>query len=185
MIADRHDHRAERREDRFERGCGDAIGGGLLHRAERQGDEIGDVGEQIERDDDHRAEGQRQGNVASRILDLAGGEGDVVPGVGGKERPDLRHAQRDEQAEGRRRVEARARAAPPRGCPEVAEIARDRLGFQPTSRPTTISARSAPVLAVVKTFWIHLAPIEPAGVRPGQQRDQQMPSSCAVESETA
>src|SRR5947207_13294284 len=38
----------------------------------------------------------------ARIYDLAGGERDIVPGVGGKERIGLRHANADEESEGGR-----------------------------------------------------------------------------------
>ena len=48
-----HDHRAQARKDRFERRRGDAIRRRLLNRLERQRDQIRDVGEQIQRDDDH------------------------------------------------------------------------------------------------------------------------------------
>ena len=82
----------------------------------------------------HGAERQRQRDVAPRVLHLAGGERDVVPGVGGEQRSGLRHADRDEQAERGQRRRARARCrrrrAAPRGC---RSCRRPPAGFQPSS----------------------------------------------------
>ena len=51
--------------------CGrDAIAGRVLDLIERQRDEIRHVRQHVEPDDDERAERQRQGNVAARILSL-------------------------------------------------------------------------------------------------------------------
>jgi hypothetical protein len=54
---------------------------------EGQRDEIRDVGQQIQRDDDDRAEGERERDVAARLFHFAGGERDVVPGISREERP--------------------------------------------------------------------------------------------------
>ena len=62
----------------------------MLDRIERQRDEIGDVGEQVQADHDDRAERERQRNVSPRILHLARRERDVVPGVGREQRAGLR-----------------------------------------------------------------------------------------------
>ena len=69
--------------------------------------------------------------------------------------------------------------------PQVAEVAAHRRGFQPNSRPTAISASSAPVLAVVKTFWMSLPQSRPRVFVHVSSATSRMPSSCTVESETA
>ena len=43
----------------------------MLNLSERQGDEVGDIGEQVQADDDEGAERQCQGDVSARILDFA------------------------------------------------------------------------------------------------------------------
>ena len=81
---------------------------------------------------DAGSDGQRERQVALRVANLAGGEGDVVPGVGGKQRPDLRHGdhrdgadQRGRSADSNRNFVQRAQA---RVEPEVgAEIGVQRL----------------------------------------------------------
>ena len=50
----------------------------------------------------HRAKGQREGNVTARIFHFASREGDVVPGVGGKDRAHLGDTKSHEQTEGAR-----------------------------------------------------------------------------------
>ena len=78
---------------------------------------------------------ERQRDVALRVFDLAGGEGDVVPGVRGEERVRLRDADADEQARsavdgGQSRGPTVLQVAAQR--PEVAEVGRDRApAFQP------------------------------------------------------
>ncbi len=42
-------------------------------------------------DDRAGSDGKRERQIALRVADLSGGEGDVVPGIGGKQRSDLRH----------------------------------------------------------------------------------------------
>ena len=49
---------------------------------DRQGGQVGEVGQQIKDDDQAGAQRQAQRQVAVRVADLAGREGDVVPGVG-------------------------------------------------------------------------------------------------------
>jgi len=103
----RHDHRAEAREDRFERCRGDAIPTGLLNRSEGKRDEISDVGEQIREMTITVPKRERERDVAPRLFDLAGVKVMLFQASARKERPHLRHAQRDEHAVGRRRIEAR------------------------------------------------------------------------------
>ena len=115
------------------------------------------------------------GIVAPRILHFAGGERDVVPGVGGEERSGLRHAERDEQAERGHRRQAAARCRlTPRGVQRLPKLSDDGRGVPAEQQADERSApTSAPVFAVVNTFWMMLAVLEPARVRPGEQRDQQ------------
>ena len=79
----------------------DPVAGGVLNLVERQRDQIGHVGEQVQTDDNERTERERQRDVAPRILHLAGGERDVVPRVGGEQRADLRYGDGDHQAKDR------------------------------------------------------------------------------------
>ena len=61
----------------------------MLHLAEWQHYDVSEIRQYIEPDNDHRPEGQRQRNIASRVADFARGEGDVIPGIGGIERSDF------------------------------------------------------------------------------------------------
>ena len=65
---------------------------------ERQDVQINHVAGQVERD--HHAGPKRQGKrqIAAGILDFSGGEGHVVPGVGGKQRAHLRDGQNSQRA---------------------------------------------------------------------------------------
>jgi hypothetical protein len=74
-------------KDRVERGGGHAVGRRLLDRVERQRHQVREVGEQVDRDDQGGAQRQRQREGAARVLYLARGERDVVPRVGGEQRP--------------------------------------------------------------------------------------------------
>ena len=66
-------------------------------------------------------------------------------------------ADRDEQPEGGRpRVRPGTMSTTPRGVHRLPKLSATAAWFQPSSRPTTISPSSAPVLAVVKTFWMIL-----------------------------
>ena len=124
----RHERRAQSRQDRVQRRGGDAIGRGLLNGFERQRHQVRQVGEQVQRDDDDGAERERQRNVPSRVLDLAGGERDVVPGVRREERARLRYAERDEDPERRGHRDALGdRLEAPRR-PELAEVGRHGVG---------------------------------------------------------
>ena len=91
--------------------------GGVLDRVERQHHQVDEVGSEVEKRDDADAERERERQVALRVADLAGGEGDVVPGVGREQRAD--HGDADQ----------------PDGCPaeigaapEVGEVGVDGLG---------------------------------------------------------
>ncbi len=95
----RHQRRAAVAENRGQRRGGDAIVRRRLNLVQRQRRKIANIGQEIERDDDRRAHGERNGNIALRIFHFARRKRDVVPGVGGKKRSHLRDAERDEQTE--------------------------------------------------------------------------------------
>ena len=126
---------------RAHHGAGHAIERRRLHLVERQHHQISDVRQQVQTDHDRRPEGQRQRHVAARRAHFARREGDVVPGVGGKERSGLRHAQRHQQAERRLRRQARGdgREAARRPC--IPEVPRHRLR---DSIPEKCRVRSSP-----------------------------------------
>ena len=128
---DRHDGRARAGKNYVRRLRRDAIARRILNRFERQRRQISNVREQIKADDENRAERQRERNVAPRIFHFAGGESDVVPGVGGEKRIGLRHADADEKSEGGRGSQASAdflQIAAHR--PDVAEVRGARARFQ-------------------------------------------------------
>src|SRR5207237_8334968 len=103
-----------------------AIGGGVLDGVERRRHQIRDVGQQVERDDENRTERQRQRNIAAWVLHLARGEGDVVPGIRGEERPGLRDAEGHEQAERAERRDARRDRLEAARRPQVTEVGGER-----------------------------------------------------------
>ena len=147
---------------------------------ERQA-EVGDVGQEVEGDDQAGARGERERDVAARVLHLAGGEGDVVPRVGGEERADLGDAEGDEQAERRRAVAGGGRdegqsglmVATPRGVQRSLKLAVTGARVAPTNTPIRMSATSDSVLAEVKTFWMSLPICRPRVLMNGQQHDDE------------
>jgi len=60
--------------------------------------QVGDVGRQVERADEHRAEQEGARHGPRRVAHLGGGEGDVRPGVGREERADHRRAELGQRA---------------------------------------------------------------------------------------
>ena len=118
----RHEAHAESGEDGLEGGGGDAVRRGVLDGGEGQGDEVAEIGREVQRRDEERAEGQRERDVALGRADFAGGEGDVVPGVGRKQRTDLGDAQGDEESEGGGGAEAGGDGRDAAGRPEIAEV---------------------------------------------------------------
>ena len=92
---DGHELRRDRAEHDGDDGGGDAIFGRGLDLRQREHRQIDEVAGDIEDRDDAHAEAERERQVAFRIADFAGGEGDVVPGVGGEERAD--HGRADER----------------------------------------------------------------------------------------
>src|SRR5207248_8576291 len=71
---------------------GNAIGGRMLDRTQRQRKQVSHVGEEIERDHCACADSQSQRKIASWIFYLTGGNREVVPGVGSKKGARLRDA---------------------------------------------------------------------------------------------
>ncbi len=61
--------------------------------------EVADVAKEIESDDERGADAEGEGQVALRVMDFSGDEGDVMPGVCGEERAGLRHAESDHHAD--------------------------------------------------------------------------------------
>ena len=74
----------------------------MLDGLERERDQICDVDQKVQADHERGAHGERERDVPFRVLDLTGGERDVIPGVGGEKRIGLRNADGDEKAEGGR-----------------------------------------------------------------------------------
>jgi len=64
---------------------------------QRENAEVDEVAEDVEKQDDAGAECETQRDVAARVLNLAGGEGDVVPRVGAEEAADLHDCDDGEQ----------------------------------------------------------------------------------------
>src|SRR5205823_2444350 len=109
-----------------------AVARRILDRVERKRGQIRNVSEQIKPDHQNGAERERERNVTTRIYDLAGGEGNVVPGVGGEKRVGLRHANPDEESENGRGSQSFAnllQTAAQR--PEIAEVRRARARLYP------------------------------------------------------
>ena len=104
------------------------------------------------------AERERQRDVAPRVLHFAGGERDVVPRVGREERSGLRDADRDEQPErGRRADSPGTMSTVPRGVQKLPKLSATAVVVPAEQQADAGSARrSAPVFAVVKTFWMIL-----------------------------
>jgi hypothetical protein len=94
----RHQRRAARPENRGEGGGSDAIVRGRLNLMQSQRREIADIGQDVERDHHGGTYGERERDVSFWIFHFARGERDVVPGVRGKERADLRNPERDQKA---------------------------------------------------------------------------------------
>src|SRR5579883_1298389 len=146
----------------------------MLDLREGKRHKIGNVRQQIQQNDQPGSHGQRQRNIALGIFHFAGGEGDVVPGVGGKERSGLRNADGGEQAErggggqagGDRRQIARR--------PEArAEIGAHRLRVPSEQQPDQDQAQQRRHLGgrenILDDFPVFKAP----RISPGKQHDQQ------------
>ena len=73
----------------------------------------------------------------------------------------------------------------PRGVQRSPKLAETAPAFHPATRPMTTSAASAPVFAVVKTFWTNLPYSSPRVLVHVRSAIRTQPTSCAVESDTA
>ena len=105
---DRHDRCASAGENHIGRFRCDTIAWRTLNCRKWKRREVCDIRQQIESDHEKCSERERKRNVAARILHFASGERDIVPGVGGKKRIGLRHANADEQTESCRGGKSRA-----------------------------------------------------------------------------
>jgi hypothetical protein len=112
-------------------------------------------------------------DVAPRLLDLARSERDVVPRVRREERAGLGHAQPDEEPERGGGAEASHDVDLPARHPQIAEVGRDRLGVPPKHEPDADERDERARLGDREDVLDDLAPLEAAGVRPGQERNQQ------------
>ncbi len=73
----------------------------------------------------------------------------------------------------------------PRGVHRSPKFADTAPLFQPRNRPMPIRASTAPVLAVVKTFWMTLPTSSPRVLVHVRNAMRRTPTNCAVESDTA
>ncbi len=113
---------------RMRRACWAAI--------QRQDVQVNKVAGDVERDHHARAHRQRQRKIAAGILHFAGGEGHIVPGVGGKQRPDLRDGENSQRADQHHRTAHthlnRMLRAQARVMPEISlKVCRDCLRVAP------------------------------------------------------
>src|SRR5277367_922050 len=143
----------------------------MLDCFQRKRAEIGDIGEQIERDYDARADGEREREIAARIFYFSGGESNVVPGIGGEERTGLRDADGHEQAEGGGGAEAGGERRDAAGGPGVAEIFVNGGGVpaQRESKQNQDDERNG--LADGENILYHFAVLQAAAVSPGEHGD--------------
>ena len=98
----------------------------MLDGLEWQRHEIRDVRENIGADDNAGSERERQRDVSSRLLDLAGGERDVVPGIGGKQRTGLRSQMATKRPNVAQGGEAGDDLDDSAACPQVPEVVGNR-----------------------------------------------------------
>ena len=96
-------------------------------------------------------------------------------------------ADRDEQAERASRPSVPATmSTAPRDVPQVAEVVGDRRVIPAEQQPDDDQRRtSAPVFAVVKTFWMILPYSRPRVFVHVRSAISTMPTSCVVESDSA
>src|SRR6202022_4367419 len=118
------------------------------------------------------AECEREGNVATRIYDLASCEGDVVPRVGGEKRIGLRYADSDEEPECGRGGQSFAdflQTATQR--PEVAEVCRTRARLHPDNNTEHNKCDERTRLRRREDVLHELTEIQSARVHICEQRD--------------
>src|SRR5207248_1452861 len=126
-----HDGRASARKDYVGRLRRDPVARRILNRSERKRRHVSNVGEQIKSDNQKGAERERERNIAPWIFHFSGGEGDVVPGIGGEKGIGLGHANGDEEAECGRRGQTFADILQTAAQgPKIAEVRRTRTRLQ-------------------------------------------------------
>ncbi len=72
--------------------------GGMLNIGEAERHDVGNVRQKVENDDREGAQDHRAGQHSLGLLDLAAGEGDVVPGRLREERPDHRFSEKEQES---------------------------------------------------------------------------------------
>ena len=120
---------------------------------------------------------------------LAGGEGDVVPGVAREQRADHGDADGREQREAGERLDRddlarRCRPARTRSQ-KSPSWRRSPAGFRPSARPRRMSPSTAAVLAMVKMFCTSLPPWNAAQLTAVSTTMLAMATSCAAVTWTA
>ena len=115
---------------------------------QRQNVQVNKVAGNVERDHNARAHRQRERQIAAGILHFAGGEGHVVPGVGGEQRSDLRHRENGQRAHQHRRAADshlhRVLRAQARVVPEIAlKFAAIACALRPMNSPRNNQAQQA------------------------------------------
>ena len=135
-----------------------------------QNQQISEGSQEIDRQHKARAQDQRERNVAAGILHFAGGEGDVVPCVGGEERADLHHGQNHQQIHQHHgaadahldRMHRTPAGVLPELAPAGAEVGAP-CGCISSHRECEQNQRgqSESALAEVKMFWISAPSLTP------------------------
>ena len=141
----------------------------MLDGGEGQGDEVAEIGRKVQRRDEECAEGQRERDVALGRADFAGGEGDVVPGIGRKQRTDLGDAQGDEESEGGGGAQAGGDGRDAAGRPEVAEVGSDGIGVAREEQSDDDEREEGKGLSGGEDVLDELADLKAAGVDERQQ----------------
>ena len=125
-------------------------GGAAIQRKRTQ---INKVAGDVKRDHYARAKSQRQGQISAGIFHLARGERHVVPGIGRKQRSDLRDRKHSQRRDNNTR--------PPISCMVPSPALRQKFplklaamacALRPRKIPSRTSPNSAEALAIVKTF---------------------------------
>ena len=146
----------------------------MLDFAEGQHEHVGEIGQHVEDDDEAGSQGERQRHIAAGIAHLTGAEGDVVPGVGGEERADLRGAEGDEHAEGAFDGDAGCRGGVVHGmpCSAVGEIGLEGGDSEADEAADDDDADQRADLHGGEDVLYAFAVFEAAGVGPGEEGDE-------------
>src|SRR5581483_3651568 len=153
------------------------IARGVLNCAEWQRRKVSDIREQIQSDNENRSEGERQRNVATRIDHFAGGESNVVPGVGGKERIRLGDANTNKQAERRDRGQTFADFLQiPAHRPQIAKVRCARARLQPDNNSENDERDKRASFCGCKNILHDLPDLQSARVHEREKRDEGEPN---------